>query len=140
MGTVAKNMPFTSTTGIIASMSIAGIPPFNGFWSKLLIIVAAVQAQRFGYAFWAVLVSVLTLAMYLKVLRYAFFAKEKDGAASVKEVPIFMKLSMGLLACMCIAGGILFISGINEVFLQRAAQVLSQGLNYASSVLGAVAR
>jgi multicomponent Na+:H+ antiporter subunit D len=140
MGAVAKSMPFTSTTGIIASMSIAGIPPFNGFWSKLLIIVAAVQAQRFGYAFWAVFVSVLTLAMYLKVLRYAFFAKEKNGAASVKEVPIFMKLSMGLLACMCVAGGILFISGINEVFLQRAAQVLFDGLKYASSVLGAVAR
>ena len=102
--------------------------------------MAAVQAQRFGYAFWAVIVSVLTLAMYTRVLRYAFFGSAKEGNAGVKEVPIFMKLSMALLACICVIGGILFLPGINEVFLQKASVVLSSGLKYGVSVLGAIAR
>lgn len=74
-------MPVTATTGLTASMSIAGVPPFSGFWSKLLIIIALVEAGRFGYAFWAALIGILTLAMYLKVVKYAFFGKLEIGGA-----------------------------------------------------------
>ena len=87
-------MPVTEGTSLIASMSIAGIPPFNGFWSKLIIIVACVQADRPVYAFWAVLASVLTLASFMKVMKYAFFDKMKEKWEKVKEVPAFMKLAM----------------------------------------------
>ena len=42
MGGLAKVMPLTAATSAIGSLSIAGIPPLNGFWSKLLIIIALV--------------------------------------------------------------------------------------------------
>ncbi len=45
MGGLAKSMPATSATSFIASMSISGIPPFNGFFSKLIIIIAAIMAK-----------------------------------------------------------------------------------------------
>ena len=135
MGGLAARMPATGTTGLIASMSIAGVPPFSGFWSKLLIIVAAVQAERFGYAFWAVLISVLTLAMYMKVMKYAFFGALKEKWANVKETPVFMKLSMAVLAFICLAGGVLLLAGINEAFLQRAQEVILEGTKYAVTVL-----
>ncbi|MDP6686068.1 MAG: proton-conducting transporter membrane subunit, partial [Candidatus Omnitrophota bacterium] len=60
MGGLKEKMPVTANTSLIASLSISGIPPFNGFWSKLIIIVACVQAQHFAYAFWAVFASILT--------------------------------------------------------------------------------
>lgn len=135
MGGLAKKMPLTGTTSFIGSMSIAGIPPFNGFWSKLLIIIAAVQAERYIYAFWAVLVSILTLAMYTKVMKYAFFGSLSERLSRIKEIPIFMKLSMAILAFMCIVGGILLIPGINDLFLQRASEVILEGTEYAASVL-----
>jgi multicomponent Na+:H+ antiporter subunit D len=131
MGGLAQKMPVTGTTSLVASMSIAGIPPFNGFWSKLIIIIAAVQAGRFGYAFWAVLASVLTLASFMKVMKYAFFDKLKERWERVKEVPFFMKLSMGMLALVCILGGLLLLAGINELFLDRASEVLLTGTKYA---------
>ena len=135
MGGLAKRMPVTSTTAMTASMSIAGIPPFSGFWSKLLIIIALVEAQRFGYAFWAALISILTLAMYIRAMKYAFLGNLRDKFSQLKEVPLFMKLSMGALALICLAGGVLLLPAVKGVFLQRATDVLLEGTKYADIVL-----
>lgn len=67
MGGLSKKMPVTSATSLAASMSIAGIPPFNGFWSKLFIILACIQAGRLWFALAAIIGSLLTLASFLKV-------------------------------------------------------------------------
>ncbi|MGD2279433.1 MAG: proton-conducting transporter membrane subunit, partial [Candidatus Omnitrophota bacterium] len=134
MGGLSQRMPVTGSTSLIASMSIAGIPPFNGFWSKLIIIIAAVQAGRYGYAFWAVLASVLTLASFMKVMKYAFYDRLKERWARITEVPIFMKLSMAALALICLVGGILLLAGVNALFLERARDVLVAGTEYASIV------
>ena len=138
MGGLSAKMPVTSTTSLIASMSIAGIPPFNGFWSKLLIIIAAVQAGRPGYAFWAVLASILTLASFMKVMKYAFFGHLRERWQNVREVPAFMKLSMAALAIICVLGGLLFVPDVQEWFLNPAAQVLEEGVAYATVVLAEV--
>jgi multicomponent Na+:H+ antiporter subunit D len=135
MGGLAAKMPVTGTTALIGSMSIAGVPPLNGFWSKLIIIIAAVQAGRFGYAFWAVLVSILTLAMYAKVMKYAFFGSLSEKWGKIKEVPFFMKLSMGVLSFICLVGGLLLLGGVNKLFLSRASEILLMGTKHAVLVL-----
>ena len=127
-------MPVTGATSFIASMSIAGIPPFNGFWSKLIIIIAAVQAGRYGYAFWAVLASLLTLASFTKVMKYAFMGNLREKWNQIKEVPFFMKLSMGVLAFICIVGGVLGLHSVREVFLQLATKTILEGVKYAEIV------
>ena len=134
MGGLMTKMPITGTTSLVASMSIAGIPPFNGFWSKLIIIIACVQANRLGYAFWAVLASILTLASFMKVMKYAFFGKLREKWNKVGEVPVFMKLAMVILALICVVGGVLLIYNINEVFLKPASDVLLEGTKYADIV------
>ena len=134
MGGLMTKMPITGTTSLVASMSIAGIPPFNGFWSKLIIIIACVQANRLGFAFWAVLASILTLASFMKVMKYAFFGKLREKWNKVEEVPVYMKLAMVILALICIVGGVLYIPNINEVFLKPASDVLVEGAKYADIV------
>jgi len=134
MGGLMTKMPITGTTTLVASMSIAGIPPFNGFWSKLIIIIACVQANRLGYAFWAVLASILTLASFMKVMKYAFFGKLRDKWNKVEEVPVFMKFAMIILALICVVGGVLLIPNINEVFLKPASDVLLEGTKYADII------
>jgi len=135
MGGLSQNAPFTSTINLIGSMSIAGIPPFSGFWSKLFIIVAVVQAGRFGYAFWAILVSILTLAMYLKVTKYAFSGSLKESLKHIKKVPVFMKLSMAILAVITLIGGLLLVPGVDELFLKPAADTMLQGVRYSTGIL-----
>lgn len=138
MGNLKEKMPVTSATSMVASMSIAGIPPFNGFWSKLIIIVACVQAQHFAYAVWAVIASLLTLASFMKVQRYGFFGELRGRLSGVQESPFFMKLSMILLAVICLAGGILLLPGVYGSFLEPARDVILAGKDYAKMVFMSV--
>lgn len=134
MGGLKEKMPVTASTSLIASMSISGIPPFNGFFSKLIIILSCIQAGRLGYAFCAVAGSILTLASFTKVQKYAFFGALNKKWEKVKEVPFAMQTSMVVLAFICLAGGFLIAPGFRE-FISSAADVLSGGKEYAASIL-----
>jgi multicomponent Na+:H+ antiporter subunit D len=138
MGGLTSKMPVTGYSSLVGSMSISGIPPFSGFWSKLLIILAAIEAKHFIFASIAVLVSILTLAYYLKVQRLAFFGDLKESLRGIKEVPLTMKLSMIFLSIICIFGGLLLIPGIQKNFLNLATEVLVNGTNYAQVVFGSI--
>jgi multicomponent Na+:H+ antiporter subunit D len=128
LGGLNRAMPVTGATSLIGSMSIAGIPPFNGFWSKLIIILACVQAGRYGFAVIAVLVSIVTLGYQLKVQRGAFFSDLPVALAQVKREPPLMKLSMILLAAGCVALSFAVITGFNDPWLVgEARDVLSGG-------------
>ena len=133
-----EKMPTTANTSLVASMSIAGIPPFNGFWSKLIIILACIEANRLGYALWAVLGSILTLASFMKVQKYAFFGKIRDNLKNIKEVPLSMRISMVILAIICLVGGLILMPKLQAAFLLPAADVLMAGKDYATTVLDLV--
>ncbi len=138
MGGLRERMPVTANTSLIASMSISGVPPFNGFWSKLIIIVACIQAEHFTYAFWAVLASILTLSSFMKVQRYGFFGELKEKLKSVREVPFFMKASMITLAVICLMAGLLLIPAIYSEFLKGAQDAVLSGKGYITAVFGAI--
>lgn len=133
LGGLNRLMPVTGYTGLLGSMSISGIPPLGGFFSKLIIIIAAIQAGYFGLAFVAILVSIITLAYYLKFLRNTFLGKLNEGRHTIKEVPKPMQLSMIILALICIISGLLLVPKF-EPFLQSAVGVLLTGEGYARTV------
>lgn len=135
MGCLREKMPVTSNTSLVASMSIAGIPPFNGFFSKLIIIIAAVQAGYLGYAGCAVLASIITLASFLKVQKYGFFSrKQTKECEQAHEVPAAMCFSMIILAILCLVSVGLLLSPAREVFLDPAIKAITNGTKYAEQV------
>jgi len=137
MGGLAKSMPVTSATSFIASMSISGIPPFNGFFSKLIIIIAAVMAKFYLLAALAVIVSIITLASFLKFQRYAFYNKrEYTKEPKPKEVPFPMVFSMIVLSIVCLLLSLLIFPDIREAVLTPAIDVLTDPLKYSTSILG----
>ncbi len=147
MGGLREKLPITGWTSLIASMSIAGVPPFNGFFSKLIIIFAAVQAGYIGYGFWAALVSVLTLAYFISVQKNVFFGAPSKAMLSgrdvakwddIKEPPLFMRLSMIALAIICIFGGLLLIPAVSGNFLNAATEALTAGRDYANTIFGSL--
>jgi multicomponent Na+:H+ antiporter subunit D len=128
LGGLNKVMPVTASTSLVGSMSIAGVPPFNGFWSKLIIVLACVQAGHYGFALTAVLISIVTLAYQLKVQRGAFFRALPDSLGSVKKEPKLMALSMLLLAVGCIALSFAVLTGLGDPWLVgEAGEVLGAG-------------
>lgn len=133
MGGLKERMPVTAGTDMIASMSIAGIPPLNGFFSKLIIIFACIQADHPVYAFWAVLGSLLTLASFVKVQKYAFFGALNEKWKNAKEVPPAMLISMIILALICVISALLVLPAFSN-FIRSAANVLLSGKEYARLV------
>ncbi|MEO0108846.1 MAG: complex I subunit 5 family protein [candidate division WOR-3 bacterium] len=131
MGGLAKRLPITATTSVFGSLAIAGVPPFNGFVSKTVIVVALVsaglrnsRALYYWYAAVAVLFSLLTLAYFLKIQRKAFFGQLSAAFAEAQEVGVAMALPMVLLAVLCVALGVAY-PWLYNVLLNPAANVLA---------------
>jgi multicomponent Na+:H+ antiporter subunit D len=135
MGGLGKRMPVTTATTVIGSLSIAGVPPLNGFWSKLIIIVALIEAKHWAFALIAILVSVLTVWYYLLIQRRAFFGKLNERWQAVREAPFWMTAATVILALICIAVGVFFSVTIKS-WVQPAADALSQGVRVMLGTLG----
>jgi multicomponent Na+:H+ antiporter subunit D len=134
LGGLAENMPITSTTSLGASMSISGIPPFNGFFSKLIIIIAAVQAKFYILAALAVVVSIITLAYFLKYQKSVFYGENKNFK-NIKEVPFAMSFSMIILVMLCLGLSALAIPSIREIVLDQAVNSLIDMDKYINLVI-----
>jgi NADH:ubiquinone oxidoreductase subunit 5 (subunit L)/multisubunit Na+/H+ antiporter MnhA subunit len=86
------------------------------------------------YAFWAVLASIMTLTIFMKVQKYVFFSELKEKFKVIKEVPFLMQFSMVLLALICFFGGLLLVPAVSGDFLQSAADAVTNGKEYAQIV------
>ncbi|MBA7576524.1 Na(+)/H(+) antiporter subunit D [subsurface metagenome] len=137
LGGLAGKMPVTRATCTIASASIAGIPPFSGFWSKLILVVAAIGAGFYWVAAVIVFVSLCTLIMYLKVQRYVFLGELPENLQQVRENKGSMLIAMIFLACLCVLMGLLVIvPSLRANILDPAVKVLMDGVLYSANVIG----
>ena len=135
MGNLTKVLPTTSQTSLIASLSISGIPPFNGFFSKLIIIIAAVQAGLIGYAFLAIIGSILTLASFMKVQRYGFRG-DNIISSIINPVEWRMNSAMIILAVICLVSSLMIIPGIKELTLDPVVKAILDSTPSIQLVIG----
>lgn len=120
LGGLGKNMPVTFLMALIGALSISGIPPFNGFFSKWMIyqgLIEKTSTLGAGYQLWllaciiiAVFGSALTLASFMKFLHAAFLGRRPDVHKEVKEAPANQWLSTGALSLLCIVFGIFTVA------------------------------
>ncbi len=149
MGGLLKYMPLTAATAFVASLSISGVPLFNGFASKWTIYVAVVQGSRWaGYlavcAGIAILTSALTLASFVKFFGASFLSrtsalvKEKALGQRQMEVGIMMQIPQLLLALICLLLGIIpgIAYGLIYCALAASPQGFGQALGHASPLPG----
>lgn len=123
LGGLGRRMPVTSATSAVGFFSVSGLPPFNGFWSKLIIILAAIQAGYLGFAAVAAIGAVVTMAYFLKLEKNIFFGSLPGKWQNIKESPALMCIPMLLLAAACLVMGIAFPWVIDN-FIKPAANVL----------------
>jgi len=136
LGGLATVMPITRATCAIASASIAGVPPFNGFWSKLVLVIAAVGAGFYGLAAVTLLVSLVTLISFLKIQRYVFLGELPQNLQHTQESKGPMLVAMGFLACLCVLMGLLLlVPALRQSILEPAVDVLTEGVKYSAAVI-----
>jgi proton-translocating NADH-quinone oxidoreductase chain N len=96
--------PLLSFIFVVASLSIVGLPPFNGFISKWLIVEAALESG-FNYAAFFILVGTfLSLTYYLKVIVSLYTKNEEEQL--IEEPGLSLQVPTIFLGSLCIVFGI----------------------------------
>lgn len=127
LGGLGQFMPYTAGSTTVAFLSIAGVPPFNGFTSKWLIVAGCILTGLHSPLFLvlglvALFISVATLASFLQVLGAVFLGKT-DGNLTVEEVPVSMIVPQVVLAALCIVLGVFPQPALN--FIVQAVESLT---------------
>jgi NADH-quinone oxidoreductase subunit L len=115
MGGLRKYLPITHITFLIACLSISGIPPFSGFFSKDEILVAAFDKNMF--LFGCLYLSAGLTAFYMFRLYYRIFWGENNKVYehTPHESPASMTIPLIFLAALtCVAGFIPFSKFISS--------------------------
>jgi multicomponent K+:H+ antiporter subunit A len=114
LGGLMSMMPVIGTLVLLASASMAGLPPFNGFISKEMMLHEAVHGTLWGSAGWlvpllATLGGLFSAAYSLRLVHDTFFNGPLGDVphAHPHEPPLGMKLPVMLLVTVCIAVGLL---------------------------------
>lgn len=142
LGGLSKRMPKTTICFLVGAFSIAGLPPFNGFASKWMIYQAtyekAVTTGHIGYALVtvvALVVSVMTLASFIKVTQAVFFGQTPMTCRKAKEVPFAMRLPMWIMSVLCLLTGVCY-EQVDKYLLTPAVKAAFGVTNYIDKMMG----
>ncbi len=138
MGGLRRTMPWTYATFLIGSLSLAGIWPLAGFWSKDEILVNAFTSQP--VLFWLALITVFLTAFYMfRAIFMTFHGEYRGGAKDdgkdhhhTHESPWVMVGPLVFLAIMAIVAGWWNVTGSFSQFMGH------EGGETAGSAIGAI--
>jgi NADH-quinone oxidoreductase subunit N len=76
---LSKTNPVVSVSLAIIMLSMAGIPPFIGFFGKFYVFIAAIESQQYILAILGVLASVISAFYYLRIIKGMYFDEAIEG-------------------------------------------------------------
>jgi len=101
MGGLWRDMPVTFVMCLGGAAALAGLPPFNGFFSKELILIATEKAGHPYLAVVAAATAALTFVYCLKMIYKVFFSGKSRSSQALKT-PLLMKTCLRVLAAACV--------------------------------------
>jgi proton-translocating NADH-quinone oxidoreductase chain M len=100
MGGMIKTMPWTAVAFIFCAFSVIGIPPFGGFFSKFMVIMATVQSGRIWVAAVALFAAVLTMFYLFKVFSAVFMGEAKSDKKEGTRSMVFVVVVLAVLSLL----------------------------------------
>jgi proton-translocating NADH-quinone oxidoreductase chain L len=121
MGGLRRHMPVTHLTMLIASLSIAGIIPLSGFWSKDEVLATAFSAgssNALFFVLWGmgILTAALTAFYMFRMMFLAFYGKPRtEHAEHAHESPALMTVPLAILAVFAALSGLWLLGGFGDL-------------------------
>jgi formate hydrogenlyase subunit 3/multisubunit Na+/H+ antiporter MnhD subunit len=103
LGGLVRKMPVAAAACLVGSLSISGIPPFNGFVSKTMLF-SSLDSVLLKIVF--IIACGGTVASFIKLFRHIFLGEPKPKKIK-RKVPLSMRLPLIVLSGICILLGIL---------------------------------
>jgi multicomponent Na+:H+ antiporter subunit D len=131
LGGMATRKPLLAVLFALSALALAGIPPLSGFWAKLLLVWAALEAESYLIVVAALLTGLLTLASMMKIWTRAFWG---EPAGPNADPPRRMYLPVIGFAALSLA--VAMAAPWTIEFALRAAEDLLSPAAYVQAVLG----
>ena len=92
--------PWYAFMMLILMFSMAGVPPFLGFWAKLAVLQEVIAADMLWLAIVGVVFSVIGAFYYLRIIKLMYFDKAEDTTPLVGSLDTRLMLSLNSLAVL----------------------------------------
>ncbi|GAA0858212.1 monovalent cation/H+ antiporter subunit D family protein [Aliiglaciecola litoralis] len=105
---LGRKMPFTFTVFLIGTLSIIGLPPFGGMWSKWYLALGTLDFSGPEGTRWALLITLMVSSLlniaYLAIIPVkAFFGRlPEDSDTGIKEAPLPILIGLAIPAVVCV--------------------------------------
>ncbi len=111
---IGRTMPITTFAFLLGSLSVIGLPPFGGAWSKWYLALGAAEAHQALLVAVLMISSLLNIAYLLPIPVRGFFSApdEAAGPVQIKEAPLFCLVPL----CFTAVGGIVLFFGAEWLY------------------------
>jgi len=105
---LGRRMPVTFSAFLVGALSIIGLPPFGGLWSKWFLSLGALDAHQIAIVAVLMLSSLLNIAYLLPIPLRAFFGRPRDddggahAATGIQEAPLPCLIALSATALGCL--------------------------------------
>lgn len=123
LGGLIKTMPITAVVFFASAMSVVGIPPFAGFFSKFMVVAGTVQKGEIALAAVAIATAFMTLIYLLRLFNKVFLGAQTHP--QVKEGTNSMLFVLSVFALLSLFGG-LFVSWPMHLVRAAVAQIVAK--------------
>jgi multicomponent Na+:H+ antiporter subunit D len=105
-GGLWRRTPWFALLFLIPALSLAGVPPLSGFWPKLILVQATLDAGRPVLTFAVLATGLLTLFAVARIWAEVFWAERPGEAAAVTALPATMLAPLITLAAAVVVLGV----------------------------------
>jgi multicomponent Na+:H+ antiporter subunit D len=115
-------MPWTMAGLVLAGLSIIGVPPTCGFFSKWYLVLGAFEAGAYHFAAALIISSLVCAVLFFKVFEICFFEPMADShdhheTAVMTEAPVSMLVPLGVVSTAIVAAGVFAGTIVNKLIL-----------------------
>jgi len=82
---LSRKMPWTAAALTLGALSMVGIPPTCGFFSKWYLLLGSLEANQWPFAVIILVSSLLTAVYFFRVVEIVYFGKGNRGGAPLEE-------------------------------------------------------
>jgi NADH-quinone oxidoreductase subunit N len=118
-----KEYPLIAVALALLMFSMAGIPPFAGFWAKFYVLYPIIETKLYWLAIVAVIASVVSAFFYIRIIKVMYFDRQ-----NAKRFQYFPSVSLATIAVICVV--------FNAFYVLSPSQLLAMATVAASHLIG----
>ena len=118
----AKSEPLRALAMLILLFSLAGVPPFVGFFGKYYVLLAAIDAGLFWLAVLGVIASVIGAFYYLRLVYFMYFGEEREALDPARSMVLTTFLVASAAAMVL---GVVNLFGVEGAAAAAAATLVN---------------